>query len=249
MYLFGARGRGGGFLSRHFAATVEDGFDTPPCWDQNIKKCDCPEMDATDAKKLVATGYDEIVDTYLRQFGHSAVRARKLAELELGLSPQARVLDLGCGAGLPVARDLIARGYRVIGVDASARQIEQARRNVPDAQFILSDMTAVEFPPSSFEAVAAFYSIIHVPRDEHATLLGRIADWLNSRGRFLGTFGTTALDTWTGEWLGTTMFFSHHDSEVTKRLFADAGLLIERAEVLQQDDEDARFLWITARKL
>jgi cyclopropane fatty-acyl-phospholipid synthase-like methyltransferase len=109
-------------------------------------------------------------------------------------------------------------------------------------------LTAVEFPPSSFEAVAAFYSITHVPRDKHAALLRRIAEWLTSRGRFLGSFGETELDDWTGEWLGTTMFFSHYDSDASKRLVANAGLVIERAEVLRQDDESTRFLWITACK-
>jgi hypothetical protein len=44
------------------------------------------------------------------------------------------------------------------------------------------------------------------------------------------------------------MFFSHYDSDGSKRLVADAGLLIERAEVLQQDNESTRFLWITASK-
>jgi cyclopropane fatty-acyl-phospholipid synthase-like methyltransferase len=159
-------------------------------------------MDNRDAKKLVAFGYNQIADAYLRQYTHSAVRERKLAELERGLPPQARVLDLGCGAGIPVAREMIARGFKVTGVDVSTQQIEQARRNVPEAELIEGDMTAVEFPPSSFEAVAAFYSITHVPRDEHAALLRRIAEWLTSRGRFLGSFGETELDNWTGEWVG-----------------------------------------------
>jgi cyclopropane fatty-acyl-phospholipid synthase-like methyltransferase len=176
------------------------------------------------------------------------VPERKLAELEHDLTPQARVLDLGCGAGVPVARDLVARGFKVTGVDVSARQVEQARRNVPEAEFIEGDMTAVEFPPSSFEAVTAFYSITHVPRDEHAALMRRIAGWLTSRGRFLGSFGETPLDNWTGEWLGTTMFFSHHDSAVSRQLVVDAGLVIERAEVLQQANEATRFFWIAACK-
>ena len=96
--------------------------------------------------------------------------------------------------------------------------------------------------------MAAFYSITHVPRDEHSALLRRIAGWLISRGRFLESFGETELDNWTGEWLGTTMFFSHYNSDVSKRLVVDAGLVIERGEVLQQDNEAERFLWITACK-
>jgi cyclopropane fatty-acyl-phospholipid synthase-like methyltransferase len=222
--------------SQDFCTEVLNGVNT-----------DCVQ-NANDPKRLVAIGYDEMADAYLRQFGHSVVRDRKLSELLHGLPPHARVLDLGCGAGLPVARVLIARGLKVTGIDGSARQIERARQNAPGAQFIHADMTAARFLPASFEGIGAFYSITHVPRDEHPTLLKHIANWLTPRGRFVGSFGATAVDGWTGEWLGTTMFFSHHDIDTTKHLIVDAGLAIERAEILEQDNEGARFLWVTARK-
>jgi SAM-dependent methyltransferase len=143
-------------------------------------------LDTRDFKRLAASGYDQIVDTYFEQFGHSTARARKFDELTDGLAPHGRVLDLGCGAGLPVARDLVARGFEVTAVDGSARQIERARRNVPQAQFIQADMTIIEFPACAFfDAVSGFYSITHVPRDEHAALLHRTSGWLRSGGRFL----------------------------------------------------------------
>jgi cyclopropane fatty-acyl-phospholipid synthase-like methyltransferase len=205
-------------------------------------------QDNNDPKRLVAFGYDQIADAYLGQFGHSTMRQHKLSELLHGLPPHAHVLDLGCGAGLPVARDLIAQGFKITGIDGSARQIERARQNAPEAQFIHADMTAARFRPASFEGVGAFYSITHVPRDEHPMLLKHIANWLTPGGRFVGSFGTTAVDSWTGEWLGVTMFFSHHDMDMTKHLIADAGLVIENAEILQQDNEDVQFLWITAHK-
>jgi hypothetical protein len=44
------------------------------------------------------------------------------------------------------------------------------------------------------------------------------------------------------------MFFSHHHRALTQELVSDAGLLVERAEVLQQDNEETEFLWITARR-
>jgi cyclopropane fatty-acyl-phospholipid synthase-like methyltransferase len=204
-------------------------------------------LDSSEVTKLVATGYDQIADSYLQQFGHSAVRARKLNQLVELLPSRAHVLDLGCGAGVPVARDLIARGFEVTGVDASARQIERARCNAPQAQFIQADMTTIEFPAFSFDAVAAFYSITHIPRGQHAAFLTRLAQWLRSGGWFLASFGATALDDWVGDWLGTTMFFSHYDGAVTHELLSDAGLLVQRAEVLQQDNEETEFLWITAR--
>lgn len=144
-----------------------------------------------------------------------------------GLRPPARVLDLGCGAGLPVSRELFGRGFQVTGVDGSACQIARARQNVSQARFIHADMTSISFPSAYFEAIGAFYSITHVPRDEHAMLLGHIANWLSAGGRFVGSFGASAVEGWTGEWLGTTMFISCFDIDTTKRLVADAGLTMK----------------------
>jgi SAM-dependent methyltransferase len=47
-----------------------------------------------------------------------------------------RVLDLGCGSGVPVARELAKRRHAVVGIDGSARQLSLARLNVSSAHFI-----------------------------------------------------------------------------------------------------------------
>jgi cyclopropane fatty-acyl-phospholipid synthase-like methyltransferase len=199
-------------------------------------------------KCLVARGYDMMADTYLERFAASAVRDYWLGELIAFLSMGARVLDLGCGAGIPVARELSSRGFHVVGVDCSMRQVELARGNVPAAEFLHTDMADVQFMPLSFDAVAAFYSITHVPRNEHADLLRRIAGWLKPRGVLVASLGADPICDWTGDWLGVEMFFSHHDADTNNRLVRDAGFAIERAEVVKQDNEDARFLWVVARR-
>jgi cyclopropane fatty-acyl-phospholipid synthase-like methyltransferase len=119
---------------------------------------------------------------------------------------------------------------------------------VPDAEFIHADMTAIDFSPRSFDAVAAFYSITHVPREEHASLFRRIADWLKPDGFLIASLGSAGCADWVGEWLGTEMFFSHYDANTCERLVREAGFDIERAEIVDQDDEDARFLWVIARR-
>src|SRR5687768_17837657 len=122
-------------------------------------------------KEIVAAGYDRLADTYL-EWGLKVTddpRQRMLAEFMSRLTDGARVLDLGCGAGLPSTRDL-ARRFRVVGVDISPVQLELARRNVPSAEFVQGDITEVEFADSTFDGVAAFYAISHVPREEHQEL-------------------------------------------------------------------------------
>jgi 2-polyprenyl-3-methyl-5-hydroxy-6-metoxy-1,4-benzoquinol methylase len=51
-------------------------------------------------------------------------------------SPPPAGLSAGCGCGVPVARSLADAGFRVVGIDISERQVERARRLVPQATFI-----------------------------------------------------------------------------------------------------------------
>jgi SAM-dependent methyltransferase len=125
-----------------------------------------------------------------------------------------------------------------------------ARRNVPGARFLQADMTALTFEPATFDAVVAFYSMTHVPRDEQAQLLERIRGWLRPGGLFLASMGA---DDEPGEiepdWLGVDMYFSHFGAKANRRLVEGAGLLIEHS-VLAVEPEDrhaARFLWVIAR--
>jgi SAM-dependent methyltransferase len=198
-------------------------------------------------KSLVASGYDLIAEAYLERYGRSAVRDDRLRKLIALLPENARILDLGCGAGIPVAREIAARGFEVIGVDDSVRQIELARANVPAAEFLQADMTSVQFSPASFDAISAFYSITHVPREEHAALFRQIATWLKPGGAFVASLGADKPGDWTGDWLGVEMFFSHFGAETNEQLVRNAGLVIEEAKVVEQDNEDSRFLWIVAR--
>ena len=206
-----------------------------------------PIPDDDNPKLVVARAYDTIAEIYFERYAGSPVRDRWLKELVALLPRRARVLDLGCGAGIPVARELTTRGFAVTGVDNSARQIEFARSNVPEAQFIHSDMMNVEFASASFDAVVAFYSITHVPREEHAILLQRIATWLKPSGIFLASLGADQLPASREEWLGTEMFFSHYDAQTNEKLVRDSGFSIERAELVDEDNEHERFLWVIAR--
>ena len=157
-----------------------------------------------------------------------------------------RVLELGCGAGVPLTVAL-AEGRDVTGVDISATQVALARRNVPTAAFLHADMTAVSFPPDSFDAVVAFYSLTHVPRDDVPPLLGRIREWLRPGGAVVLTMG--AEDDPGGieeDWLGVDMYFSHFNAKKNRRLVEEAGFVVDSAEILVEPEDrfDARFLWV-----
>jgi SAM-dependent methyltransferase len=206
---------------------------------------------AMDPKKIVASGYDAMAERYLAwsDLRPSATRMRYLAIAQDLIPVGADVLDLGCGAGIPMTAALAA-GRTVTGVDISAAQIELARANVPSASFVQADMTTLDFPPASFDAVVAFYSLTHVPRGEHAAMLGTIRTWLRPGGLLIASLGVEdSPDEIEADWLGVDMFFSHFSARVNRRLIAEAGLIIERAVVdaEPEDRHDARFLWVVAR--
>ena len=209
-------------------------------------------MDPTDPRQTVADGYDRMGARYagLEVQDPGKVRGRYEATLLEELPPKARVLDLGCGAGVPTTRRL-ARRFAVTGVDISERQIDRARVNVPGAWFIHSDMAALDLPVGGFDGVSAFYSIIHLPRDEHAGLLRAISGWLVPGGLLIATMGTTSTaESYEDDWLGVRMYWSSFDGETNLRIVEEAGLRVTsaREETSQADDASETFLWIVARK-
>jgi ubiquinone/menaquinone biosynthesis C-methylase UbiE len=209
-------------------------------------------VDRDDPKQLVAQGYDTIAEVHAQWAGtvRADERARYTAELLERLPAGAAVLDLGCGTGIPTTRALAER-FDVIGADIAARHIELARRNVPSARFIHSDMAALDFPAARFDAVAAFYSIIHLPREEHAGLLHAIAGWLRPGGLLVATMGARAEPgDIEPDWLGAPMYWSHYDAATNRALIEQAGLRIlsAREETAEEDGQPVTFLWVIAQK-
>jgi cyclopropane fatty-acyl-phospholipid synthase-like methyltransferase len=176
-----------------------------------------------------------------------------LDDLASLVPPGAAVLDLGCGAGVPVTRWLAERGFAVTGVDVSARQLEFARKNIPTATFIKADMAELDFAPETFDAVVAFHSIIHVPRTEHPALIAKIHRWLKPGGVFLATMTITGYEGREEDWegWGAPMVWSHYDRDANVAMLREAGFEIHYAEPRTgkgTGDESETWLWVLAQK-
>ena len=178
--------------------------------------------------------------------GGHAFRQRRYVELILeGLERGARVLDVGCGTGRPVAEYLIARGFRVVGLDSSEGMLEVARRAVPEAEFFTGDMAEAEFG-GGFAAAVVWDSLFHVPRARHADVFRKLHAALMPAGRLLLSSGGTGAEGFTSEMYGQTFFYSGFAPEQTLALLEGAGFEIELCEV---DDPSSRgHVAIVARK-
>ncbi|MEP6641440.1 MAG: class I SAM-dependent methyltransferase [Gaiellales bacterium] len=202
-------------------------------------------------KETVRAGYNQMASAFA-DWGarvEGDPRDRFLTRFIELLPPSGSVLDLGCGAGVPSTKAL-ARTFHVVGADISEAQITLARRNVPDAEFVRADLLDLDFPDASFDGVTAFYSISHIPREEHAQVFSLVRRWLRPRGVFLASLGVGDIRDWTGAWLGVPMFFSSHSADKNRRLLAEAGLDVEHAEIvsMREPEGEATFLWVISRR-
>lgn len=206
-------------------------------------------------KDIVREGYERIAEAYLATRGGDGADMELLRDFAGRLPAEARVLDAGCGSGIPVARYLsVERGFDVVGVDFAASQVALARELVPSARFVQADITALatpEFPDTTFDGICSFYAVIHVPREDHAALLANFRRMLRPGGLLLLSTGHgESDDAVEDDWLGAAMYWSHFGREDNLRLVADAGFELVWERVVHEDEEfgGGAHLFILARK-
>jgi SAM-dependent methyltransferase len=200
--------------------------------------------------------YDRVADEYSRrifdELRHKPLDRELLDRFAAQVRDLGPACDLGCGPG-QVARYLHERGLAVVGVDVSPGMVAEARRLNPGIDFREGDMLALDVADGAWGGVAAFYSIIHVPRADVVRALWEVRRVLRPGGVLLLAFhvgeGCVHLD----EWWGRTVcldFTFFRPAEVTGHLEA-AGFVVE--EVVEREpypdvEHPSRRAYIFARK-
>ena len=221
----------------------------------------------SEVKENVKKAYDDIAAAYLdwTEPSHSVRLSyveKLLQRLDVaGRTSLTHILELGCGAGVPCTKHLASfENVHVIGNDISPVQIAMAKERLPNSvDLIRADMAELEFSLEQFDGVVAFYSIIHLPRDEQTTMVRRIFQWLKPGGRFLANFGADEfVEATDPSWLGGkegAMYWSGWGRQETQRILRDVGFELEIDEVVVDSEEadghtrEVPFHWILARKV
>jgi SAM-dependent methyltransferase len=185
---------------------------------------------AVDYRELVREGYDRCAEAYAAaRSGDDEDQLRPLLEI---LPAGTNVLDLGCGAGIPITRGL-ARLHDVTCVDASAKMLEMAREAVPAARFVQGDILAVDFEPDSFDAITSIHVLFHLPREEHGAVFAQVWKWLRPGGYFLATLSEEAEAPCTDDdFFGTRMYWSSLGYGEYEKLLLDLGFEITAGRII-----------------
>jgi SAM-dependent methyltransferase len=203
------------------------------------------------------SSYDRVAEDYAEHFrdeiGEKPFDRKLLDWLAEKVGDTGVVCDMGCGPG-QIARYLHDQGVKVCGVDLSAAMIERALVLNPDIPFEQGDMLDLSrIADNSYGGMAAFYSIIHVPRPEVVQALRELKRVLRPAGVLLLTFHIGQEIIHRDEWWGkeVSLDFIFFETEEMKGFLQSAGF--ELQEVIERDpysevEYPSRRAYIFARK-
>ncbi|XXY46864.1 class I SAM-dependent methyltransferase [Sorangium sp. So ce269] len=203
----------------------------------------------------VKESYDRVAGTYVETFFHELDRKpfdRELLDrFAREVAGHGPVCDMGCGPG-QIAAYLASRGVEALGVDLSPEMVAHAGRLSPGIPFRQGDMLSLDVPDEAWAGIAAFYSIIHVGRQNAVHALAEMRRALRDGGLLLLAFHggqeVIHLDSWWEQ--AVSVDFTFFEPDEMKGYLKTAGFAVEeRLERAPYDFEhQSRRIYILARK-
>ena len=130
--------------------------------------------------------YDLIADWFPTDRGRNVGVAEALA-LAATLPTHSRILDVGCGNGVPVSEALVNAGYRVLGLDSSAGMLDHFQANLPGALIVRGDARLCPFVGGAFDAAISMGMLFHLSRADQALAFASVSRVLKPGALFLFT--------------------------------------------------------------
>lgn len=154
------------------------------------------------------------------------------------------ILDLGCGAGEPVAAYLISRGAQITGIDTAPAMIEICRNRFPAHRWQVGDMRRLDLG-ERFGGIIAFNSFFHLTRDDQRAMFARLAGHCRPGGALLFTSGPgdgVAI----GEIFGKRLYHASLAPEDYRALLTENGFKVI-AHRAQDPECNGHTLWLCRR--
>lgn len=194
----------------------------------------------------VKKGYNKIAKRYHKQ--RNVYNSTKLLKKFTKYIKRGTILDLGCGAGIPIDEFLVKNSYDAIGIDFSSSMVKLAKKNVPKAKFVKMDITNLKFKENSFDGALSFYAIIHIPREKHVKIYKQLHKIVRNKGIILlNACGYMDWEGYEKNYLGVKMFWSHYDPKKTKKIIENSGFQIVWDKVLRIGGE--KQYWVLAKNI
>lgn len=197
-------------------------------------------------KNSVFKAYDEIIDW----FDNARTKDLSLEQPYLiyakeHLPKYAKILDLGCGTGEPIAKFFSDCGYSMMGVDASEKMIQLCRKRFPEHHWVINDMRKLQIN-EGFDLVIAWHSLFHLPHDHQRHVLKQISLFVKPGGLFMFTSGHEYGEVWSDNG-GYDLYHASLSAEEYKEILQENGFHIQINKIQDPNCGDAT-VWV-AKKL
>jgi SAM-dependent methyltransferase len=203
----------------------------------------------------VQSSYNHVASAYVArivdELAHKPFDRHLLNWFSERVQELGQVCDVGCGPG-HVAHYLREQGVSVLGLDLSTEMVAHAQRLYPDIPFIQGNMYALDIPDATWGGIIAFYSIIHIPREDVVAVLRELKRVLRPGGVLLLAFhigqDIVHLDEWWDESVALDFVFFQIDEMSAYLITAgfEIEVAIERAPYVQAEYPSRR-AYICAR--
>lgn len=192
--------------------------------------------------------YDEICPQWDEYRKKTSVN-KCIADFSRRLKPNSSILDVGCGTGYPIDFFLSERGFRITGIDSSAKMIEKAASlKLKNTEYHVAELFGFR-TEEKFDAIIAFDCLWHICHDNQKYIYGTIASLIKKGGYFIFTHGKKDGEIY-GEMMGQTFYYSALDAEEVKKILISEGFeIISFTKNYKERTTGDRELLVEARKL
>lgn len=188
-----------------------------------------PERCRSERQAAQALAFDRIGERYDEAFPHKDGQLSAGEWLCERLPSGSRVLDVGCGTGIPTAKQLADAGHEVIGIDISEGMLDIARRGVPGVEFQHRSIAEMDEGLGTFDAVVAFFALLMLPRAEIVESLRRLRAATRPGGYFMLSMVEADLDDVPIHFLGSPVWVTGYLRDELREVVEKAGF-----EVLEE---------------
>lgn len=185
--------------------------------------------------------YEENAAAFDRERSKSLFERPWLERFCAMLPPGGTVLDVGCGSGEPVARDLAGRGFAVTGVDSSPSMIAMCRERFPAHEWTVCDMRELSLG-RTFDGILAWHSFFHLSPDDQRPMFARFASHARPGAALMFTSGPAQGEA-VGAWQGEPLYHGSLDPEEYRSRLAENGFAVLAHHVRDPECGDAT-VWL-----
>ena len=161
----------------------------------------------------------------------------------------ANILDLGCGSGYPYDNYFAKKNFNLTGVDFCLKHINEAKKNNPNAVYIVDDIEKFQYT-TNFDLIMMLFSLLHIPREHHKKVLTEVYNHLNDNGILLLTLRDEDVGDfkYKNDFCGNEMLWSYYGYDEYIKLLNEIGFEVLYSENQNKHGFDESHNWLILKK-